>query len=74
MQACVCALVRSRARAVAWVPGASRELELLRRVLAENPYDRDDLWLQLAGHLAPGEQREACYNLEEAWDELHETT
>lgn len=49
-------------------------LELLRRVLAENPYDRDDLWLQLADHLAPGEQREACYNLEEAWDELHETT
>ena len=49
-------------------------LTLLRRILAETPYDRDDLWLQLEGHLAPSERPEACYNLEDAWDELDTET
>lgn len=49
----------------------SDALELLRHILAENPYEMNDLWLQLEGHLAPDERKEACYNLEDAWEELH---
>ena len=48
--------------------------ELLRRILDENPCDRDSLWLQLEAHLVPSEHQEACYNLEDAWDELHGAT
>jgi hypothetical protein len=46
-------------------------LDLLRRILAETPYNCNDLWIQLEGHLAHGSRQRAWYNFGDAWEELH---
>ncbi|MEY4575493.1 MAG: hypothetical protein RL701_196 [Pseudomonadota bacterium] len=47
-------------------------LELLRHILRETPYDRNDLQTQLEGHLAASERTRMSYNLEDVW-ELYES-